>query len=70
MGNLILWRIYNVITDHLGLDTVKNLFVNMALFVVIGVIIGVVWARTAPASLDATEPALAGTESPRIEEVG
>jgi hypothetical protein len=40
VGNYALWTAYNVITDHLGLDTVKNLLVNLGLFVVIGVAVG------------------------------
>lgn len=36
-GNYALWTVYNAITDHLGLDTVKNLLVNLSLFVVIGI---------------------------------
>jgi hypothetical protein len=39
-GNYALWTAYNAITDHLGLDTVKNLLVNLGLFVVIGIAIG------------------------------
>ena len=41
--NLILWNIYNLITDHLGLDTVKNLLVNLALFVGGGIAAGLIW---------------------------
>lgn len=40
VGNYALWTAYNAITDHLGLDTVKNLLVNLSLFVVIGVAVG------------------------------
>lgn len=40
VGNYVLWTVYNAITDKLGLDTVKNLVVNVSLFVVLGVIIG------------------------------
>ena len=40
-GNYALWTIYNAVTDHLGLDTVKNLLVNLGLFVVIGTAAGV-----------------------------
>jgi hypothetical protein len=40
-GNLVLWRMYNGITDRLGLDTVRNLLTNLALFAAIGVVIGV-----------------------------
>jgi drug/metabolite transporter (DMT)-like permease len=40
--NFGLWLVYNAITDRLGLDTVKNLLVNLALFVVLGVVTGLV----------------------------
>lgn len=47
IGNFALWTLYNTITNSLGLDTVKNLLVNLALFVVIGVVVGgVVGARS------------------------
>ena len=48
VGNFLLWRIYNAITDHLGLDTVKNLAVNVTLFVVVGIVIGLAVARFLP----------------------
>jgi drug/metabolite transporter (DMT)-like permease len=48
VGNFLLWKVYNAITDRLGLDTVKNLAVNVVLFVVVGIVIGVVAARLAP----------------------
>ena len=32
-----LWRIYNAIEDHYGLDSVKALLINLALFVAVGV---------------------------------
>src|SRR5690242_21682 len=38
--NLVLWFVYNRITDRLGLDTVKNLLVNLALFVTLGIVTG------------------------------
>lgn len=40
-GNYVLWTAYNAITEHLGLDTVKNLLVNLGLFVVVGLIVGI-----------------------------
>lgn len=47
IGNFALWTVYNAITNSLGLDTVKNLLVNLALFIVLGVIIGgVIGARS------------------------
>lgn len=39
-----MWRIYNAITDRLGLDTVRNLLVNAALFVTVGAVCGIAWA--------------------------
>lgn len=39
-ANWLLWRVYNAITDRLGLDTVRNLLVNLALFVVLGAVAG------------------------------
>src|SRR6266566_3219902 len=40
-----LWKVYNTITDHLGLDTVKNLIVNLALFIGFGVVAGLIASR-------------------------
>lgn len=40
--NLGLWIVYNRITDHFGLDTVKNLLINLALFIVLGIVTGLV----------------------------
>ena len=39
-GNYALWTVYNAVTDHLGLDTVKNLLVNLGLFIVLGTVLG------------------------------
>lgn len=36
LANYALWRIYLAITDRLGMDSVANLVVNLALFVAIG----------------------------------
>ena len=36
----ILWRVFNAITNHNGLDTVRNLFINLALFAAVGALIG------------------------------
>ena len=44
IGNYALWTVYNAITEKLGLDTVKNLLVNLALFVVIGIVAGLAGA--------------------------
>lgn len=45
-GNFALWTVYNAITDRLGLDTVKNLLVNLGLFIGLGVIIGIIVGLT------------------------
>ncbi|BDI31449.1 hypothetical protein CCAX7_35000 [Capsulimonas corticalis] len=39
-GNYALWTVYNAITDRLGLDTVKNLVTNLALFIAVGAAAG------------------------------
>lgn len=44
-ANWLLWRLYNAITDRLGLDTVRNLMVNLLLFISIGAIAGYLLAR-------------------------
>lgn len=44
----VLWRMYNAIEDHYGLDSVKGLLINLALFVTLGASLGVVvgwWRR-------------------------
>lgn len=46
-GNYALWTVYNAITDKLGLDTVKNLLMNLGLFVVLGIVIGLAAGRWA-----------------------
>lgn len=61
--NFALWLVYNSITDRLGLDTVKNLLVNLALFVTLGIatgiVVGIVMRRG-----DAGEPKESLAESP------
>ncbi len=37
----LLWRVYNAIEGRFGLDSVKGLLINLALFAVIGVAVGV-----------------------------
>ena len=41
----VLWKVYNAITERLGLDSVKNLVVNIVLFVAIGVGAGLLLSR-------------------------
>jgi hypothetical protein len=38
--NGVLWQIYNLITDATGIDTVKNVVSNFALFVLVGLTLG------------------------------
>ena len=40
-----LWRLYNAITDSLGLDSVLNLGVQIIIFVVFGVLLGITVAK-------------------------
>ena len=43
VGNFALWTLYTAITEKLGLDTVKNLLVNLGLFVGLGLLVGAGW---------------------------
>jgi apolipoprotein N-acyltransferase len=43
--NFALWKLYNLIIDNLGLDTVKNLLVNLGLFIFLGLAGGVISAK-------------------------
>ena len=42
LGNLLLWHLYNAITNRLGLDTTLNFTVQLLLFVAIGTAAGLV----------------------------
>ena len=62
--NWALWRMYNAITDAVGLDTVRNLAINLVVFLVIGVLVGVgagYAIRRMPAAPDQHQP----TDKPR-----
>jgi hypothetical protein len=65
--NLLLWKVYNAITERLGLDTVKNLLVNLGLFIALGVIAGLLAGRyyrgATPASATRAESEDASAES-------
>jgi hypothetical protein len=50
--NWLLWRTYNVLTDANGMDSVKGLAINLALFIAVGALLGLgyhVWLRRAAA---------------------
>src|SRR5437867_1862238 len=38
--NWLLWRVYNRIEDHYGLDSVKAMLLNLALFAALGLAVG------------------------------
>jgi hypothetical protein len=40
--NWALWRVYNVITDANGLDTTRNLIINLVVFLAVGAITGII----------------------------
>jgi hypothetical protein len=47
-ANWLLWHIYNRIEDHYGLDSVKAMLFNLALFAALGLIVGMtirIWNR-------------------------
>lgn len=39
--NWVMWNVYDRITNHYGLDTVKNLVVNLVVFVAVGIVVGI-----------------------------
>jgi hypothetical protein len=41
----VLWKLYNAIEDHYGLDSVKGLLINLALFICVGLIAGLLGRR-------------------------
>lgn len=46
--NYGLWRMYCAITNHYGLDSVRNLLINLSLFVLLGLVGGIgygLWER-------------------------
>jgi hypothetical protein len=43
--NWVLWKVYNLITSKMGLDTVRNVVVNGVLFIVAGVVLGILLRR-------------------------
>jgi len=43
--NYGLWRLYNAIEDHWGLDRVEPLLINFTIFIFLGVAIGLVLRR-------------------------
>src|SRR5436189_2473274 len=40
-ANWLLWHIYNRIEDHYGLDSVKAMLINLALFAALGLSVGI-----------------------------
>lgn len=42
------WRVYGAISERLGAGSVRNLLVNLVLFLVIGGIVGAIWGRVVP----------------------
>ena len=51
--NWLMWQVFNALTERNGLDTVRNVFVNLAVFVVVGLFIGVVIGRVLRSHLPA-----------------
>jgi len=47
LGPVVLasWRLYGAITDSLGLDSVKNLLLQIAIFAVFGALLGIAGLR-------------------------
>jgi hypothetical protein len=41
-ANWLLWRIFNGIEDRYGLDSVKAMLINLALFAALGIVVGLI----------------------------
>lgn len=41
-ANYGLWHLYNAIENHWGLDKVKPLLINVAIFIALGIVIGLI----------------------------
>jgi hypothetical protein len=54
--NYGLWRVYNILTDANGLDSVRGLLINFALFTVMGIVGGIVWAKRVQKSETVSAP--------------
>ncbi len=55
-ANLLLWRVYNALTEANGLDSVRGLSINFGLFTFLGIAAGIVGAKRAQPK-QATVPA-------------
>jgi len=64
-ANWLLWKLYNALTDRNGLDTVRNFAVNLAVFLTIGLAIGVVAGRIHRPDPEATGPDTPQADAPR-----
>jgi len=57
-----LWQMYNAVMGVYGLDSVRGLLVNLALFVAVGVVagllIGVLWRRMSAAAEESADSSL------------
>ena len=62
-ANYLLWKAYNAITDRLGMDTVKNLLVNLGLFIILGVVAGHLISKYSAGRLRRDGDAMAGSGS-------
>ncbi len=56
--NFVLWKIYELNTSAMGLDTVKNVVVNVVFFILVGVVGGIAITKlvTAPSNRDSQQP--------------
>jgi hypothetical protein len=59
-GNVLLWNLYNALTERNGLDTVRNFGINLVVFVLIGIVLGLALNRLEPPA----SPEIAPPEQP------
>lgn len=52
----VMWLVYGAVVAHFGLDSVAGLFVNLGVFAVVGVGIGLLWASLSRRRLANRQP--------------
>jgi len=54
--NWLLWHMYNRIEDHYGLDSVKAMLLNLALFAALGIAVGLIFRFTRRSQTQSRRP--------------
>ncbi|HEV2471232.1 MAG TPA: hypothetical protein VGS41_01110 [Chthonomonadales bacterium] len=68
--NLLAWRVYGATTNRLGLDSLANLFVNLALFILAGAALGALIGRMQSRLLAEEVPEGTAPQDTNVEPTG